>query len=159
MFPLFTHLSADYRLRHVVNNVAIYIYACEWIELKTLQVIYNDVISIYKPSDRDHYAVFDFLILKICIKYRQFSAIWLLHYHISCIEICYATTSEKYCLVVFIIKIMLSFTRCAVLLIEISGNIINIFVFINQIIMAVMVTTDITMATDYTISTRIWKNI
>ena len=50
---------------------------------------------------------------------------------------------------------MLSFTRCAVLLIEISGNIINIFVFINQIIMAVMVTTDITMATDYTISTRI----
>ena len=26
MFPLFTHLSADYRLHHFVNNVAIHIY-------------------------------------------------------------------------------------------------------------------------------------
>ena len=26
MFPLFTHLSADYRLRHLVNDVAIHIY-------------------------------------------------------------------------------------------------------------------------------------
>ena len=25
MFPLFTHLSADYRLRYLVNNVAIHI--------------------------------------------------------------------------------------------------------------------------------------
>jgi hypothetical protein len=25
IFPLFTHLSADYRLRHLVNNVAIHI--------------------------------------------------------------------------------------------------------------------------------------
>jgi hypothetical protein len=24
MFPLFTHLLADYRLRHLVNNVALY---------------------------------------------------------------------------------------------------------------------------------------
>ena len=50
---------------------------------------------------------------------------------------------------------MFSFEPCAILLIEISGNIINIFVFINQVIMAVMDTTDITMATDYTISTSI----
>jgi hypothetical protein len=55
----------------------------ENVEIKTLQVIYYDVISIYKPSDRDHYAVFDFLILKICIKYLKISAIWLLHYHMS----------------------------------------------------------------------------
>jgi hypothetical protein len=26
MFPLFTHLSADYGLRHLVNNVAIHIH-------------------------------------------------------------------------------------------------------------------------------------
>jgi hypothetical protein len=50
---------------------------------------------------------------------------------------------------------MVSFTRCTILLIDISGNMINIFVFINQVIMAVMDTTDITMATDYTISIRI----
>ena len=27
LFPLFTHLSADYHLRHLVSNVAIYIYS------------------------------------------------------------------------------------------------------------------------------------
>ena len=52
-------------------------------------------------------------------------------------------------------KKVLSFTRCAILLIDMSGNMINIFVFINQVIMAVMDTTNITMATDYTISIRI----
>jgi len=30
MFPLFTHLSADYRLRHLVNSVAIHMITLEW---------------------------------------------------------------------------------------------------------------------------------
>ena len=33
IFPLFTHLSADYRLRHLVNNVALHIY----IHMNTLE--------------------------------------------------------------------------------------------------------------------------
>jgi hypothetical protein len=34
MFPLFTHLSADYRLRHLVNNVAIHIYTHAYIRME-----------------------------------------------------------------------------------------------------------------------------
>jgi hypothetical protein len=30
IFPLFTQLSADYRLRHLVNNVAIHIYTHDY---------------------------------------------------------------------------------------------------------------------------------
>jgi len=33
MFRLFTHLSADYRLRHIVNNVAIHIYTHDYIRM------------------------------------------------------------------------------------------------------------------------------
>jgi hypothetical protein len=34
MFRLFTHLSADYRLRHIVNNVAMHIYAHDYIKME-----------------------------------------------------------------------------------------------------------------------------
>jgi hypothetical protein len=39
MFQLFTHLSADYRLRHLVNNVAIHIYAHDYIRME-ITVLY-----------------------------------------------------------------------------------------------------------------------
>ena len=39
MFPLFTHLSADYRLRHLVNNVTIHIYTHDYIRMK-ITVLY-----------------------------------------------------------------------------------------------------------------------
>ena len=35
IFPLFTHLSADYLLRHQVNNVAIHIYTHDYIRKET----------------------------------------------------------------------------------------------------------------------------
>ena len=34
MFRLFTHLSADYRLHHLVNSVAIHIYAHNYIRME-----------------------------------------------------------------------------------------------------------------------------
>jgi hypothetical protein len=34
MFRLFTHLSADYCLRHIVNNVAIHIYTHYYITME-----------------------------------------------------------------------------------------------------------------------------
>jgi len=39
IFPLFTHLSADYRLRHLVNNVAIHVYAYDYIRME-ITVLY-----------------------------------------------------------------------------------------------------------------------
>ena len=39
MFPLFTHLSAVYRLRHLVNNVAMHIYAYDYIIME-ITVLY-----------------------------------------------------------------------------------------------------------------------
>ena len=39
MFPLFTHLLADYRLRHLVNNVAIHIYTHNCIRME-ITVLY-----------------------------------------------------------------------------------------------------------------------
>ena len=47
MFPLFTHLSADYRLRHLVNNVAIHIYTHDYIRMEiTVNVFENFTASI-----------------------------------------------------------------------------------------------------------------
>jgi hypothetical protein len=39
MFPLLTHLSADYRLRRLVNNVAIHIYTHDYIRME-ITVLY-----------------------------------------------------------------------------------------------------------------------
>ena len=39
MFPLFTHLTAAYRLRHLVNNVAIHIYTHDYIRME-ITVLY-----------------------------------------------------------------------------------------------------------------------
>jgi hypothetical protein len=39
MFPLFTHLSADYHLCHLVNNVAIHIYTHDYIRME-ITVLY-----------------------------------------------------------------------------------------------------------------------
>ena len=39
MFPLFTYQSADYRLRRLVNNVAIHIYAHDYIRMQ-ITVLY-----------------------------------------------------------------------------------------------------------------------
>jgi hypothetical protein len=47
MFLLFTHLSADYRLRHLVNNVAIHIYTHDYIRMEiTVNVFENFTASI-----------------------------------------------------------------------------------------------------------------
>jgi len=39
MFPLFTHLSADYHLRHLVNHVTIQIYTHDYIRME-ITVLY-----------------------------------------------------------------------------------------------------------------------
>ena len=39
MFRLFTHLSADYHLRHLVNNVAIHIYSHDYIRME-INILY-----------------------------------------------------------------------------------------------------------------------
>ena len=36
IFPLFKQLSADYRLRHLVNNVAIHIYTHDYIRMEII---------------------------------------------------------------------------------------------------------------------------
>jgi hypothetical protein len=36
MFPLFTHLTVAYRLRHIVNNVAIHIYTHNYIRMEII---------------------------------------------------------------------------------------------------------------------------
>ena len=46
MFPLFTHLSADYRLRHLVNNVAVHIYTHDYIRMEITIVFENFTASI-----------------------------------------------------------------------------------------------------------------
>jgi len=43
MFPLFTHLSADNRLRHLVNNVAIHIYTHDYIRME-ITVLYLKIL-------------------------------------------------------------------------------------------------------------------
>jgi hypothetical protein len=45
MFPLFTHLSADYRLRHLVNNVAMRIYTPDYIRME-ITVLYLKIHGI-----------------------------------------------------------------------------------------------------------------
>jgi hypothetical protein len=45
MFPLFTHLSDDYRLRHLINNVAIHIYTHDYIRME-ITVFENFTASI-----------------------------------------------------------------------------------------------------------------
>jgi hypothetical protein len=59
MFPLFTHLSADYRLRHVVNNVAIYIYAHDCIRM--------EITVLYLKMSR----------YQLSISWSQISVYWL----------------------------------------------------------------------------------
>jgi len=54
MFPLFTHLSADYRLRHFVNNVAMHIYVHVYIRME-ITVLY---LKISLP-------IFDLMVAKI----------------------------------------------------------------------------------------------
>jgi hypothetical protein len=39
MFPLYTHLSVDYRLRHLVNNVAMHIYTHDYNKME-ITVVY-----------------------------------------------------------------------------------------------------------------------
>ena len=48
MFPLFTHLSADYRLHRLVNNVAIHIYAHDYIGRK---YPFTQFATIKSPTD------------------------------------------------------------------------------------------------------------
>jgi hypothetical protein len=43
MFRLFTHLSADYRLRHIVNNVAIHIYTHDYIRME-ITILYLKIL-------------------------------------------------------------------------------------------------------------------
>ena len=45
MFPLSTHLSDDYRLRHLINNVAIHIYTHDYIRIE-IAVFENFTASI-----------------------------------------------------------------------------------------------------------------
>ena len=46
MFRLFTHLSADYRLRHLVNNVAIHIYTHDYIRMEITILFEHITVSI-----------------------------------------------------------------------------------------------------------------
>jgi hypothetical protein len=48
MLPLFTHLSGDYRLRHLVNNVAIYIYIPDYIRM--------EITVLYLKTSRHQFA-------------------------------------------------------------------------------------------------------
>jgi hypothetical protein len=43
MFRLFTHLSAEYCSRHIVNNVAIHIYAHDYIRME-ITVLYVKIL-------------------------------------------------------------------------------------------------------------------
>jgi hypothetical protein len=59
MFPLFTHLSADYRLRHLVNKVAIHIYTHDYIRM--------EMTVLYLKISRQ----------QLSIKWSQISVYWL----------------------------------------------------------------------------------
>jgi hypothetical protein len=59
IFPLFTHLLADYRLRHLVNNVVIYIYAHDYIRM--------EITVLYLKTSRH----------QLSISWSQISVYWL----------------------------------------------------------------------------------
>jgi hypothetical protein len=56
---IFTHLSADYRLRRLVNNVAVHIYTHDYIrmEITAIPSISNTLVSSEKNNNLELYCI------------------------------------------------------------------------------------------------------